>query len=318
LKLTTAAITWAASAASAATALVLGAAQHFSLVIDTQTVFRGLLFVAAPLGLACYGTWRKSFAFIVTPCHAAAQFSAFAITILVLQFPLASLNRPAIDEALVRFDALFGASWLDHFDWMISHPPIFHFLYFVYRSLLLQVPIACAVVGFLDERRLRSFILANTLALLAVVTIATIWPAGGAFALYFTPPYPAEMATQFVAVRSGALRMLDPAVITGIIAFPSYHTILAILLGLAFVGIPRLRLLVFIYEGVIIFSTRAIGGHYYADIIAGFALALASNYLATRITGAVDGAKSGHWPALTHSLGVQGPQIISMPPVRNE
>jgi PAP2 superfamily protein len=167
---------------------------------------------------------------------------------------------------------------------------VFGIVGFIYRALLFQVPLVCAAVGTLDPRRLRIFILANSLALSVTLAVATLWPAGGAFLAFSEPPYPASMAAQFVAVRDGGLRVLDPETITGIIAFPSYHTILAVLIGLSFRGLPRIFPVVAAFQFAIIFSARSMGGHYYADILAGIVIACAANWAAEKLTDRTEGS----------------------------
>ncbi len=288
-------MTWGAAIGAALLALVIGKLQGFSLAFGDFALQGVLLLIVCPIGFALYGALRPGFAFLVTPFHAFAQFAAFNIAIWLLQFPLASFDLPAIDKSLIRFDAMLGGDWPAHFAWISSDPAVFKIVGLVYRALLFQVPLTCGVVGFFDPRRLRILILANTLALSATLALATLWPAGGAFAAFFKPPYPAAMAAQFVAVRAGELRSLDPEVITGIIAFPSYHTILAVLIGLAFAGFPRVFPLVAGFEIAIVFTARSIGGHYYADILAGIVIALAANGTAARLTDGL-GAAAGETP----------------------
>jgi hypothetical protein len=271
-------------------AQVLGEFLGFRFVFHESSFNVLAVLVIFPVLFAVYGTVNRSVSFLVAPFHSFAQFSAFAIAALFLQFPLASLNFPAIDGQLIQFDATFSADWPAHFAWIISHPALFHFVHTVYRTLLLQIPLVCAVLGYCDPRRLRILILANTVALSATVILATLLPAVGAFGIYFKPPYPAQFAMQFMAVREGTLRVLDPDVISGIISFPSYHTILAMLIIFAFVGFPRVFPLVAAFELAIIFSARSMGGHYYADIFAGLLVAGLANWMATRLVDRFDGA----------------------------
>jgi membrane-associated phospholipid phosphatase len=90
-------------------------------------------------------------------------------------------------------------------------------------------------------------------------------------------------SSQFESVRNGTLRLLNPEFLNGIIQFPSYHTILAVLIAAAFKGLPRLFPWVVLLEAIIIFTTRGIGGHFYLDIVAGLAIAFATIWAATRL-----------------------------------
>ena len=64
---------------------------------------------------------------------------------------------------------------------------------------------------------------------------------------------------------------------------PPYHTLLAILVALAFRGLPRVFPIVVAFQLAIIVTTRGVGGHYFADIAAGAALALFANWFATKL-----------------------------------
>ncbi|HEY9214580.1 MAG TPA: phosphatase PAP2 family protein [Ancylobacter sp.] len=283
-------ITWSLTIGAGILALIVGKSQGFNLNIGGFALEGLGLLVLCPLAFALYGVLRPGFALLILPFHAFAQFSAFNVAAWLLQFPLASLNLPAIDQPLIWFDGILGNNWLAHFELINSDPTMCGIVALIYRALLFQVPLACAIVGSLDPRRLRIFILANTLSLSLTLAVATLWPAGGAFVAFFKPPYAVSMAAQFVAVRDGSLRALDPEIITGIIAFPSYHTILAVLIGLSFRGFPRLFPFVAAFEFAIIFSARSMGGHYYADILAGILIACAANWAAERITDRAAGS----------------------------
>jgi hypothetical protein len=285
--------TWILTVIAGVLTLVIGKVQGFSLTFSDYALQGIGLLVICPIAFALYGVARPGFSFLVLPFHAFAQFSAFNITAWLLQFPLASLNLPAIDRSLIQLDDLLGNNWLAHFEVINADPRVYGIVELIYRALLFQVPLACAVVGTLDPRRLRILILANSLALSLTLAVATLWPAGGAFMAFFKPPYTASMAAQFVAVRDGGLRVLDPEIMTGIIAFPSYHTILAVLIGLSFHGLPRIFPVVAAFQFAIIVSARSMGGHYYADILAGILIACAANWAAEKLTDRAEGSGVG-------------------------
>ena len=93
----------------------------------------------------------------------------------------------------------------------------------------------------------------------------------------------AEFAVQFDAVREGGLRALDPMRLTGLISFPSYHALLAVLVACAFAHLPKLFPFVLALELAIIAFSPLIGGHYIADVLAGIAMGLLAFYAAARI-----------------------------------
>ena len=138
------------------------------------------------------------------------------------------------------------------------------------------------MVGMFDPRRLRIFVLANTIGLTLCVLLSMLFPQPAGSAIRY-PGYTSDPVSQFNAVRDGTLRVLDLGHITGIITFPSYHTLLAILVGYAFVGLPRLFPWIAAFQFAIIITTRGVGGHYFADMIAGAALAVLAIWSARQV-----------------------------------
>jgi len=74
-------------------------------------------------------------------------------------------------------------------------------------------------------------------------------------------------------LRGGGPLSFDLSRLQGLISFPSYHTVLAVLLTYA----HRRSLLlapIALVNGIMLFSIPSYGGHYLIDIIAGAAVAL--------------------------------------------
>ena len=74
-------------------------------------------------------------------------------------------------------------------------------------------------------------------------------------------------------MRGGGPLSFDLSQLQGLISFPSYHTVLAVLLTYAH---RRSALLppIALVNGVMLFSIPSYGGHYLIDMIAGAAVAL--------------------------------------------
>jgi hypothetical protein len=100
--------TWSLTVGAGVLTLILGKLQGFSLAFGAYALQGIGLLIILPIGFSLYGMVRPGFSFLVLPFHAFAQFSAFNIAAWLLQFPLASLNLPAIDRSLIQFDAMLG------------------------------------------------------------------------------------------------------------------------------------------------------------------------------------------------------------------
>ncbi len=283
-----AALTWGAVGAALASAVVLGKARGFSFHFTSLALTRFCIVVVAPLGFALYGRLRREMSWLVAPFHCFAQFAAFSGAALLLQFPLASFDFPFVDGTLARIEEALGRNWRTEFMAVFDHPALFSVMTSTYQLLLWQVPVACAIVGLRDPRRLQMFATANTIALAITLVLSALLPAGSAF-YYYGCPLPAVSVPQILALRDGSLRVLDPDVMSGIITFPSYHTILALLVGWVLAGVGEIFAVAVTLEAAILVSTRIVGGHYYADMVAGAVIAAAAIWITRRLDERVHG-----------------------------
>jgi membrane-associated phospholipid phosphatase len=87
--------------------------------------------------------------------------------------------------------------------------------------------------------------------------------------------------SSFAHFRDGADPVLRLADLNGLVTFPSFHTVLALLVTQAFWD-TRLRWLATFWSSMVIVSTVPIGGHYVTDLLGGFAIWGCSTYVAQR------------------------------------
>lgn len=299
-------LTLLAAALALLLAALAGHAQGFGFAWTSPANAGMALLAIGPLVLGLYARLRGLEALGAgLACFAA--FSGFNSAVLLLQFPMASLALPQADAALAAMDRLVGGDWPAHFAWMTSDPRLMSLLVTIYGLLLLQMPVVIALLAWKDRRRLALLILANTFGLGLTVLLATLFPAESGLGHFGTPGYESEPLRQFHAVRDGSLRLLDLSVLTGIITFPSYHTILAVLVLVACRGLPVVGVPLVILQLAIIFTTRGVGGHYFADMAAGAVIALAAWHLAARTLGAAAPHRSPV-PERPASFGTRLPQ----------
>ena len=195
---------------------------------------------------------------------------------------------PLIDAYLGAFDKALGFDWLAHVAWVNATPWAIMLFNEVYTSILSAM---MAVLGLLVVMRrfdrIRELLLINgSLGLLGIV-FCTFLPAIGAYA-YYSPAVelvgniPSAAGRyhleHFNGVRSGDLLSFTYRETIGIITFPSFHTIVPVLLlwslRRTWAFWPALPVSV-----IMIASTISIGGHHLADIVAGIALCIISIWL---------------------------------------
>ena len=82
------------------------------------------------------------------------------------------------------------------------------------------------------------------------------------------------MFDEFLGLHEGTLKVIGQTPVQGVIQFPSFHTAMAILYTYAARGVPVLFPLLIVFNVLMIVSTMPIGGHYFADVLGGAAIAL--------------------------------------------
>jgi len=140
---------------------------------------------------------------------------------------------------------------------------------------LLGKMLAVAILLPIAAGKLRStqqFLTANLLAFAVGLPLFALLPAVGPwYGLHLAPgPGQAECEAALLLLRKPGPYVFEPA---GVICFPSFHVIWAILFGQALWGLRLLRIPVAVLSGLIIFSTVTTGWHYFVDVLGGIVVA---------------------------------------------
>ena len=124
--------------------------------------------------------------------------------------------------------------------------------------------------------RLQQYILTVVIALAVTLVIFTFMPAVGAYAnlrvpaehyANLAPIVTFEQMQHLEAMRNGTWPVIRD--MEGLISFPSFHTISAILFNWALLPIKKLRWWVLGLNAALIASTPVQGAHYFIDIFGG-------------------------------------------------
>ncbi len=157
----------------------------------------------------------------------------------------------------------------------------------VYSSVFPQIICVIVVLGFTADRRLDLFVTRFMLAGLLTSAIFLFFPAQGSCAYFHftTPDHYVGVLKELDRLRAGVATVSwrDGQ---GIVTFPSFHTIWALLLTAAFRGRRFLFWPIAILNAVVIVSCITTGMHYLADILGGLI-----------VTAIVIGATHGLCPA---------------------
>ena len=244
-----------------------------------------------------YRRWRDSER-IALVAHVLGLFVAYSL--FGALFNIVLLPRPGapVDATLVRFDAWLGYSWPEACAWIAGHPAFNEIVRAVYKLTLVQLLVAFIVLGaVLDRRRLHTAALATVVASLVTIGLWSIFPSGGAAAFWTLDDEVHRIVRPIVGSAYGAelnrlfrdgVSDLSAMGVTGLIGFPSFHTVMALVSLVAIWPYRLLRFAALVPTALLVPGILVHGGHNLADMLAGIAITALAWLLAARIVAAQD------------------------------
>lgn len=214
-------------------------------------------------------------------------FSGVIAILIYLRFPIAV---PLIDPQLAQMDAWLGFSWEEFVTWLAQYPAFGSFLAPVYLSSLPQLFILIGILAFAGRAvRLNQALITGILSLCFTVGFWWIWPSVGPSAYIFVPAETAdaiglfhgpELGAKLAKLVSEGTPLIHPGDIMGTIAFPSYHTVMMLVVVWFLRGMwlfwPALAVNMLMVPAIL-----SHGGHYLVDVLGGLiAFALAASIAA--------------------------------------
>lgn len=206
-----------------------------------------------------------------------------ALIAALLPFPLliaARLRMPLQDDLFARIDESLGIRVSDIVAWSAHHwlGALLNHSYGVLVWMLVASIFVPALSG--KSRDAQAFIEANLVAFAISVPLFALFPAIGPWSHYHFAASSSQIdcQNQLLELRMPALYTLGSQGV-GIVSFPSFHVIWAILSVRALWGFRLLRIPVSLLSIMIIASTLTTGWHYFTDLIAGIIVAIVSMYV---------------------------------------
>lgn len=206
---------------------------------------------------------------------------------VILPFPVeiaARLDMPLQDAHFARIDQSLGIhvpnimAWANH-HWLGT---LANKSYPLLLPLLLIAFLVPALTG--KAKHAREFLVSNLAAFVIGIPVFALLPAVGPWYGCHLAASPGQMfcQSQLLALRMPGSYTFYPA---GIVCFPSFHVIWAILCARALWGFRLVRIPVALLSGMIILSTLTTGWHYFSDVlggilVAGISIAIAKIYAA--------------------------------------
>ena len=216
-----------------------------------------------------------------------------------LSYLTAMADWPLRDRELLALDRALGFDWRPAMHAVDQWPLLVGLLGLAYQTHTAQI--ACVVLFLALRNRpkdLDAFLLAFLIAGALTTTISALVPALGPASLFgdqnfinlkLTGATPADVLAQ---LRAGSARIIDLDHMAGIVTFPSFHTVIALLVVHAMRRDGWLLMPAVGLNALMLASTITEGGHYVADVLAGSAVTL----VAVTVAGALTGSRAARAP----------------------
>jgi len=208
---------------------------------------------------------------------------AFGFTLPFVVYVCARLGMPLQDLNLARLDHMLGvnvpaiAAWTDRhpFAQIVSDTYPLLVYYFLPAAILLPVLFGRWMAA-------REFLIANVIGVILGLTAFAFLPAVGPWYGYHVPP---DIGQAFCQSQLLTMRTPGPYIAqeAGVVCFPSFHVIWAILCARALSTFRTIRIPACVFAGMIVLSTVTTGWHYFVDVLGGIAIAHISIAIASRI-----------------------------------
>ncbi|MEZ5841153.1 MAG: phosphatase PAP2 family protein [Hyphomicrobiales bacterium] len=215
----------------------------------------------------------------------------------LLSYHVITLNLPLVDDELVAIDRALGFDWLTYVGVANDSALIGDLSSLFYIAALPSVALAIAVLPLAGKTdRAEELLLAVMIGALAAIAVSGVLPASGAlahfrdapgFSMENRPLVDLKYMQPFFDLRDGNPVLFALSQPKGLIAFPSYHVALGVIVTLAFRDMPRLLVPVALVNGAMILTTPIDGGHHMVDGIAGAVLGVAAVRAAAAIRAAI-------------------------------
>jgi hypothetical protein len=224
----------------------------------------------------------------------------FSAAASVLNYFLLTLHGPRIDHVLAAADRALGFDWYRTMVAMARHPLLNDVLFLVYNMVLPEIALIMVTLAWTGQvEKVYRYCLALGAGALIAIAMWALMPSFGAESLYILPPEVAgrlvlsvtsDYGKALVALLQNGPGYISPSDLRGLIAFPSYHGVLALIMAWYGWHLRWLRWPLLLLNAMIIVCSPIQGGHHMVDMLGSFPVAALAIFFATRSTGSAEPA----------------------------
>lgn len=264
--------------ASGLAALSLYGLHATHVVVNLWQLVPTAMLSAALLSLAAYYRWRGVDKFVNL-----LLITVWAVVLsklhLLPMFVAARMPVPPSDALLARCDRALGVEVVDVVRVVRHYPMLDQFLGVCYDLLIPLLTLAILVPPLCGRMRMsKEYTLAGAVAAMISMPCFAMFQARGPWEYYGYEPLIKQenYVRTFDALKTEPTFHLDLEYRDGLMCFPSFHTILAVLPAVALWPIPYVRWFAVTLATLIVVSTVTTGTHYIIDVWAGLIVTVIS------------------------------------------
>lgn len=252
--------------------------------------------------------------YLAIAIFSAAFFVLFGKAANVLNYLSHASGMPLADQMLANIETSIGINWLSILEYFNTHPLLAKTTMMTYDYLRLwSFMTVIALLVMQKHERLREFIILFAISATATIIIGAFLPAGGTYHYYqpnialmnnINPGAGRFFLPQLLAIHDGSLTHINLGKVVGLITFPSFHVIMALLMAWAMRKTILFVPAALISSGIIV-GTPVFGGHYFPDLIGGAIVTTFSIIAYYRWAGRKPGTSN---PQIKYPIIPLGPQ----------
>jgi hypothetical protein len=207
---------------------------------------------------------------------------------IFLTYAAAKSPRPLADELLMKIDRAIGYDWVNYAQFFINHPLIANLVVPDYWLIAIMPYFILGTLALTrQDDRLEKYILVMIVSLTITATLFFFYPATTAWtsqnfsneqimSYKYLPTHSSSWIHNLREIRRGQGNLLCCLGGDGLVAFPSFHCVSAVVFVWALWHVQLIRPAVLLLNGLMVAATPIIGGHYLIDLIGGAGVAVAS------------------------------------------
>jgi len=229
---------------------------------------------------------------IASGVFCASIFIFFSACIALFNYLLLPISHGPYDLMLAKWDSFFGYHWPDVMALAAEYPKLTNVMKLAYMSTMVQFALLVAILG-LSGRRCDLYVMITSVTITATLTICLwgIFPTTGTTTIYeipielwnkVNPLVDRNYALELASIVKTGPNVITPTEIRGLVAFPSYHAVLAFTAMYAARNLKLLGPIFFFINLLILPSIFIHGGHHFVDLPAGFLMFALGTYWASK------------------------------------